>query len=177
MADKHDQRESAFQRKASVAFSSRFLSSECANVWFVGLRKACCLQFQVWLTENMILIQSLLVALYDVLGPPTFQRSPRILPSWMSQTPWVVFISSIYGIFKWEVLKLQSWWYPHFRKCFFRQTFQVIWVQYCFWNCIETVWKGTVKDALLKHFFRGLALWGKGFVTLFTLLPRGFTAF
>lgn len=75
--------------------------------------------------------QSLLVALYDVLGPPGFQRSPRILSLWMSQTPWVVFISFIYGIFKWEVLKLWSW-YPHLWKCFFIQTLQVTWVQYCF---------------------------------------------
>lgn len=62
--------------------------------------------------------QSLLVALYDVLGPPRFHRSPRILSLRVSQTLQVVFISLIYGIFKWKVLKLQSW-YPHLRKCFF----------------------------------------------------------
>lgn len=74
MADRQDQRESAFQKKASVACSSGILSSECANVWFVGLWKACCLQFQVWLVENVILIHSLFCWLFMMCwGLPGFR--------------------------------------------------------------------------------------------------------
>lgn len=47
MADGQDQWESMFQRKASKAISSGFLSSESADLWFLGIRKTCCLQFQM----------------------------------------------------------------------------------------------------------------------------------
>lgn len=36
--------------------------------------------------------------------------------------------------------------------------------QYYFWNWIGTVWKGIVKDALLKHLLGGFTLRGNGFV-------------
>lgn len=46
-------------------------------------------------------MQALLVFVYDALGPPSFQRSPRIPPSEVLLAPdSVVFISPIYAIFK-----------------------------------------------------------------------------
>jgi len=51
--------------------------------------------------ENMVLVEALLVFVYDTLGPPSFQRSPRIPSLEVLLAPgYMIFISLIYGIFK-----------------------------------------------------------------------------
>lgn len=56
-----------------MAFTSGVLSSECAVVWFVGLSLLPSVS-AVTHGKRDFDAQSLLVALYDVLGPPRFQR-------------------------------------------------------------------------------------------------------
>lgn len=68
-----------------VAFTSGVLSSECAVVWFVGLSLLPSVS-AVTHGKRDFDAQSLLVALYDVLGPPRFQRSPGIPSLQVSQT-------------------------------------------------------------------------------------------